>query len=357
MERIIPEGKQNEELIALIKEQKEQLDNLLFSISDAIWSRRADTLELTYANNAYYKLYGHSRDDVNPDKRQIFNSIYPDDREKLFAAINEVRTVGKTEIIYRHVHKDGTIKTLKANSSLKKGNNDKPDIINGITVDITRERELHETIRNSEQKLLATINNTKDLIWSVNTNLEIIFCNKPYKDFIYSLGGIVPQEGNFVLGDWGSESFINSRTKDYERALKGESFTTIVEEEYKGEIVYNEISSNPIIDHDGKIIGVNCIARDISQQKKQFFKIREQNEKLREIAWIQSHKVRGPVSSILGLASLFDYESASGEYNIDILEKLKKVTHDLDAIIKEVVDATIDIDYEYSDADIISSQQ
>jgi len=167
----------------------------------------------------------------------------------------------------------------------------------------------------------------------------------------------VPQPGNYVLGDWGSESFVVSRTKDYERALNGESFTTIVEEVYKDEVVYNEISSSPIIDHNGDIIGVNCIARDISQQKKQFFKIRQQNEKLREIAWIQSHKVRAPVSSILGLASLLDYESITNEHTVDIIKKLKQVTNDLDDIIKEIVDATIDIDYTYTDADIINSRQ
>lgn len=355
MERIIPEGKQNEELIALIKEQKEQLDNILFSISDAIWSRRADTMELTYANNAYYKLYGFPPEGIS--KNILFDSIYTDDREKFFASINEVKATGKTEVIYRYIHNDGSVKTLKAQATLKKGSGNTPDIISGVTVDISKERELHEKIRNSEQKLLATINNTKDLIWSVNTKLEIIFCNKPYQDFIYSLGGIIPKEGNFVLGDWGSESFINSRTKDYARALKGESFTTIVEEVYKGEVVYNEISSNPIIDHDGNIIGVNCIARDISQQKKQYFKIKEQNEKLREIAWIQSHKVRGPVSSILGLVSLFDLESVSTEYNADILERIKKATNDLDNIIKEIVDSTIDIDYTYTNTDIIRSQQ
>lgn len=349
------EGKENIELIALIREQKEHLDNILFSINDAIWSRRADTLELIYGNNAYYNLYGYSSEEMDTDKQLIFKSIYPDDREKFFTAINEVRASGSTEIVYRHIHKNGVIKTLKASSTLKKGTGNNPDIINGITVDITREKELHETIRISEQKLLATINNTKDLIWSVNTDLELIFCNQPYKDFIYSLGGIVPQEGNFVLSDWGSESFINSRKKDYERALRGESFTTIVEEIYKGEVIYNEINSSPIIDHDGSIIGVNCIARDITQQKKQFLKIREQNEKLREIAWIQSHKVRGPVSSILGLTSLFDYELEAHEHNVEIMDRLKKVTLELDQIIKDVVDSTIDIDY--TDTNIINSQQ
>jgi hypothetical protein len=50
------------------------------------------------------------------------------------------------------------------------------------------------------------------------------------------------------------------------------------------------------------------------------------------------------VASILGLASLFNYEAHEHEKNIEILEKLKIATHDLDKIIKEVVDKTNNID-------------
>jgi len=350
---------QNAALAALIRAQKEQLDDILFSLNDAIWSRRADTMELVYANNAYYKLYDFTGGEKDPDRGQIFDAIHPDDRERFDANINEIKKGDKpTEITFRYLHRDGTVKVLKASSRLKKGSGGFPDMINGITVDITKETELYNALRNAEQTMLATINNTKDLIWSVNRDLEIILCNMPYQDFIHSLVGVVPQPGNYVLGDWGSESFVLSRTKDYERALAGESVTTVVEEMYKGELLYNEISSTPIIDDNGEIIGVSCIARNITQQKKQFQKIRQQNEKLREIAWIQSHKVRGPVASILGLSSLFDHREASTEHNQDILEQVTRVTHELDKIIKEVVDTTFDGEYHhFTEAEVINSQQ
>ncbi len=156
---------------------------------------------------------------------------------------------------------------------------------------------------------------------------------------------MIPKPGDYVLGEWGSESFFNTRKKDYERALAGESFTIFVEEFYDGALLHKEISSNPIVDDSGRIVGVICIARDISEQKNQFVQIQKQNEKLREIAWIQSHKVRGPVASILGLASLFNYEATHHDSNIEILEKLTIATQDLDKIIKEVVDKTNNIQH------------
>jgi len=335
-EKIITERK-NLELAAQIKEQKEQLDNILSSISDAIWSRRADTMELLYTNNAYYRLFGYDPENLKRDKEHVLNSVYPDDMPLFLKAMKEIKTIGKVDIVYRYYHKDGNIKILKTRAKLKKGMDGQPDIINGVTNDITQEKEMYDAIRNSEQKLRATINNTRDLIWSVNTNLEILFCNEPYRTFIYELTGIIPEEGDYVLADATSESFIAKRKKDYQLALEGESFSTITEENIKGDILYLEISSNPIVNHEGRVVGVNCIARDISIQRKQMLKIRQQNEQLKEIAWIQSHKVRGPIASILGLIPLFDYECAGNLYNADILGKLESATIELDNIVKEIV--------------------
>ncbi len=337
---ILMAEKQNQELSDLIKDQKEQLDNILFSISDVIWSRTADTFDLTYANNAYYKMFGYHPDEVMNNSKYFLNSIHPEDLQIFIDSMNAAKSIGPTKVEYRYCHKDGTIKILQAHVTFKKGKDNKPDTLNGVTVDITKERTLQERIRKSEQNLLATINNTRDLIWSVNTDLEIIFCNRPYQDFIYDIAGIVPKPGDYVLGEWGSESFINTRRKDYERALKGDSFTEIVEEIFEGDILCKEISSNPIIDHFGTIIGVNCIARDISEQRRQYMKIQEQNNKLTEIAWIQSHKVRGPVASILGLAELFNYNPNEYEYNYEIIDRIKQATNDLDTIIREIVKKT-----------------
>ena len=324
----------------LVKGQKEQFDSILSTLSDAIWSIRADTLELIYANSAFYNLFGFTPEEMTANIDPFFSLIHPEDQKAFRQSMQSVTYTHPSRVEYRYNHRDGTQKTLQAHVSLIKGVDGKPDTLNGVTVDITNERALQDKIRKSEQNLLATINNTKDLIWSVNTNLEIIFCNKPYQEFVMRIWGKLPKPGDYVLSDGSSESFASSRLSDYKRALAGESFITIIEENYNGDILYQEFSNNPIIDHKGKIVGVNCIARDISEQRKQYLKIREQNEKLIEIAWIQSHKVRSPVASILGLAELFDFQASGNEHNAEILDLIKTATFQLDDIIREVVEKT-----------------
>jgi len=60
---------------------------------------------------------------------------------------------------------------------------------------------------------------------------------------------------------------------------------------------------------------------------------------LKEIAWIQSHKVRGPVASILGLTELIQVETLNNS-NREIFDYIKQATIDLDKVIKDIVGKT-----------------
>ena len=80
--------------------------------------------------------------------------------------------------------------------------------------------------------------------------------------------------------------------------------------------------------------------RDITELKLRMQHIKNQNEQLRQIAWIQSHKVRSGVATILGLEQLINYDDPGDPGNYDILKKLKAATEKFDEIIKEITDRT-----------------
>ncbi len=62
-----------------------------------------------------------------------------------------------------------------------------------------------------------------------------------------------------------------------------------------------------------------------------------QNEKLMEYAFINSHVLRGPVSRILGLISLFDH--AQEMETAEIVGLLRKSGHELDQVVKRITEA------------------
>lgn len=63
--------------------------------------------------------------------------------------------------------------------------------------------------------------------------------------------------------------------------------------------------------------------------------VEEQNKRLREIAWIQSHIVRAPLARMMGLMDLF--KNAADEKET-IVEFLIQSAHELDAIIQDITD-------------------
>lgn len=62
-----------------------------------------------------------------------------------------------------------------------------------------------------------------------------------------------------------------------------------------------------------------------------------QNEKLREIAFLQSHQVRAPVANILGLVTLFNFNDFSDPVNAEVVKRFKTATENLDNTIKEII--------------------
>jgi tetratricopeptide (TPR) repeat protein len=73
------------------------------------------------------------------------------------------------------------------------------------------------------------------------------------------------------------------------------------------------------------------------EQTRNLARIKAQDMVLTDIAHIQSHKVRGPVATILGLAQLFNHEDPADPINKEILEGLTAMTTDLDRVIKEII--------------------
>jgi two-component system sensor histidine kinase/response regulator len=72
-------------------------------------------------------------------------------------------------------------------------------------------------------------------------------------------------------------------------------------------------------------------------------KISLQNDKLKQIAWLQSHKVRGPVATILGLAELINMDDLNDPVNLKALQGIKTASKELDDVIRDVNDITLEV--------------
>jgi light-regulated signal transduction histidine kinase (bacteriophytochrome) len=103
-----------------------------------------------------------------------------------------------------------------------------------------------------------------------------------------------------------------------------------------GEIIDVELQIAPI-----KYKGVRAnivIANDVTQRFKYIGAIEDQNEKLKEISWIQSHLVRAPLSRLMGLIPLLEVCDETDEERNKILQFILTSAYELDDIVKSITD-------------------
>lgn len=95
-----------------------------------------------------------------------------------------------------------------------------------------------------------------------------------------------------------------------------------------------EIRSNPI-EINGKI-GRLVLATDITERTRYVNDIEEQNKRLKNIAWIQSHKVRAPLARVMSLSDLLSRQISAAEKE-DILKYLIISTEELNEVVTTII--------------------
>lgn len=89
----------------------------------------------------------------------------------------------------------------------------------------------------------------------------------------------------------------------------------------------------------GKRRSFLAIVTDKTDVKEYLLKLELQDEKLSDIAWVQSHEVRGPLSRIMGLAMLLDHRDKGTNID-DLIIPLLKSARDLDDVVRKIVRKT-----------------
>lgn len=109
---------------------------------------------------------------------------------------------------------------------------------------------------------------------------------------------------------------------------------------------YAYVEGNGYITRDEKGTALRMIGaiRDITERLNYITAIEKQNKKLLEIAWMQSHVVRAPLSRIMGLTELIKGEPKDDNEKKELLELLLTSANELDDIIRGISEKTEQIE-------------
>jgi signal transduction histidine kinase len=102
-------------------------------------------------------------------------------------------------------------------------------------------------------------------------------------------------------------------------------------------VIISGVAYKNAINEIYKYIGV---VKDNTARVETMESLKLQNQKLREIAWAQSHLVRGPLSDILGITKIIQDDMATAQEKEMLINHLQDAAQKLDQVIKDVVNNT-----------------
>ncbi|EPR68106.1 putative sensor/response regulator hybrid [Cyclobacterium qasimii M12-11B] len=319
-----------EEVISKIELQKanHEIEDILGSITDGFFSVDKDWI-VTYWNNAAEKILQKPREKIVGEN---LGDIYQDALHLAFFTEFSISMDKKEERFFVEFYP--TIGIWLECSTFPKEN--------GIVVylkNITARIEQQQNL--AEVRLLQehVINSTEDLIWAMDDQYKLIIANNAFLKEMLLITGIDCKLGEHLI-NFSEEKIFNFWTEIFSKVFKGEQQNITFEA--KGKLSSPktfQIGMYPIIDKqsgEDKITGAACFCRDITDKVNHIKAIEKQNEKLRDIAWRQSHIVRAPVARIMGLVNLQKNMNYSGEKLEEILNYIMDSTEELDQIIRDI---------------------
>ncbi|MCC5921479.1 MAG: PAS domain S-box protein [Cyclobacteriaceae bacterium] len=223
--------------------------------------------------------------------------------------------------------------------------NYKGDVIGcALTItDITETKKKGIRLKESELQLQKTVEAIPHPLLILNEDTTIAFVNDEFERVLgYASHEVLGQKIDFLIPK--EYRKIHQLHHDDYMADGGilRRMGRFLPANTKGaQTIYTDISINTYRVKSRTQILV--IMQDLTDQKKWQETIIKQNERLKAIAWQQSHELRRPVANILGIVELLKNTKLSDpQESKEIIRLLGYSADELDAIIKDIVDKTVD---------------
>ncbi len=210
--------------------------------------------------------------------------------------------------------------------------------------DISDRKILEQQRDFNKKNLAALINNTPDLMWSVDTDYKLITCNRGFTDYIESNIGVTIEKGDSILHTVFTERELVFYKGCYDRAFAGEMFK-ILDHETSPEESWTEISFNPIQSGD-RVIGTACQSRDITESKtaeERLVKSESRLQKAQEIARMGNWEMKFATREVLWSEEVCRIYGVPTSENRQTMESWLSFIHpeDLEYVLKSVREPSV----------------
>ncbi len=271
-----------------LEQQERNYREIFNSTNEAIFIHDATDGKIIDFNNAVLNLYGYkSRSEIKDLKVEDISAI------GIISLPGTLKDLIKKAVIegpqvFEWISRKKNREIFHSEVSLKKAFIDGKERVLAVVRNIDeRKRAEKEIIKARETaeiinaKLTSVLENTTEKIWAIDTNYNIIYTNKVFQDEYFSNFGVLLNPGVNAL-DSLPEILRPLWKSRFDYILEGKNMTFEDNLPTATGRVFVQVNMHPIIS-EGKIIGVSCFGRNITEQKLAEEAIRQSEEKFRII--------------------------------------------------------------------------
>lgn len=195
--------------------------------------------------------------------------------------------------------------------------------------------EQKQAINNADIRLRAFFESSTNMHILLGKAGEVLDYNKTAYNFVRKVHATKLNRGDMFI-KYLAPSFVTTFIEKFDMALTGEKSHAEGSTDY-GELgeIWWEANFEPARNNENKVIGVSYTVRNVTDRKLYEKKIVDQNQSLMNIAYIQSHEYRGPLTSIMGMMNLIKEERYQPP--VEYLELLEVAINKLDEKMQDIV--------------------
>jgi PAS domain S-box-containing protein len=310
---------------------KHNFDVLFYSNPQPMWIFDVDTLQILEINNAACERYGYTRKEFLAKTIQDLRPV--EDIPLLHNILHSIRGNNTNHVEFRHLAKDGSLLHVEIISFVTVYEGRQARIVYACNVD--EKRELAGKLKLTQSRLLQILETTVIGFLQIDFNWNITYWNKAAEDLIgYTREQVLERNIWEVLPEILHSDFYRRFHESMEER-KNVDFSDYFWPAQKW-LAYNAYPSE-----DGLIIHF----RDITHKRLTRESLLEKIDQLKEISYLNSHALRKPVASLLGLTQLLTQQLANPNEFKNIAALINECSLELDEVVIEINRRVSDEDY------------
>lgn len=309
-----------------LAESELRFRQLAENIREVFWMSDHLKSEILYVSPSYAETWGRSPEDLRTNPMAFTEAIHPEDRAKVLAWVKNQSTVDSSEIEYRIIRPDGSMRWIRDRSFAVKDPAGNVIRNAGIAEDITARKNAED----ASGRLAAIVHSCEDAIISETLDGVITSWNKAAERLYgFSAGEAIGKNVRILIPTEGTEEMRHA----LQRVTCGERLEQFEATRVRkdGSSIDVSISISPIHDSSGKIVGISKILRDITVRRhtealeRERAALKESIRAMDQVLGVVGHELRTPLT---GLRAMAEYLLDDGARQTEEWDRFLKRMHD-----------------------------